>query len=136
MKYLLSSAVLAVVLSVINPTDVTKSVKEDRITLQDQRVWYTMYKGAYIYVKDYDAVGCKDFADLFEKMQLVRNTAMPAKGNTHFKSSTDLSKYLSTDENGAIVNMMEWTPENRTDFAEDLFAIAEGLRLSIGAEAP
>ena len=136
MKYFLSSAVLAVVLSVINPVDVQKSVTEDNITLQDQRVWYTMYKGAYIYVKDYDAVGCKDFADLFEKMQLVRNTAMPAKGNANFVGATDLSKYLSTDKDGVITNMLEWTPENRTDFAEDLFAIAEGLRLSIGAEAP
>jgi hypothetical protein len=105
-------------LSLIVPSAVTESVKKDDISLQDCRVWYTVYKGAYLYVKEYDAVGSKDFGDIFDKMRLIRDKALPEKGNENFVLATNLSKYET----------VEYTPENRTDLAEDLFNISEGIK--------
>ena len=97
---------------------VAKAVKEDAISVQDCRKWYTVYKGAYIYVKELDAVGCNDFGDVFERVRVVRDKTMPSKGNPNFVKASDLSKYADLD----------FTPENKTDLAEDLFQICEGLK--------
>lgn len=112
-----------VALATIVPSEVTDAVKKDSISLQDQRIWYTVYKGTYLYVKDYEAVGSKNFGDLFDKMRIVRDQALPAKGNVNFVGVTNLKKYED----------MEWTAENKSDFAEDIFAICQGLKESVGA---
>jgi hypothetical protein len=97
---------------------VAKAVKDDNISEQDCRKWYTVYKGAYIYVKELDAVGSKDFGDVFDKIVLVRDKTLPAKGNANFVKATDLSAYAEAD----------FTADKRTDLAEDLYKICEGLK--------
>jgi len=97
---------------------VAKAVKDDNISAQDCRKWYTVYKGAYIYVKELDAAGSKDFGDVFDKIIFVRDKTLPTKGNANFVKATDLSAYTDAD----------FTAEKRTDLAEDLYKICEGLK--------
>jgi hypothetical protein len=107
-------------LSMIVPTTVTEAVKKDDISIQDCRKWYTIYKGANLYVKEYDAIGSNDFGDIFDKLAMVRDKADPKKGNVNFIEATnpELLKYKT----------LEYTPENKTDLADDLYNIAEGLK--------
>lgn len=100
---------------------VEKAVVDDAISLQDCRKWYSVYKGAYIYVKDYEMAGCNNFGDFFDKMIFVRDKVNPSKGNPNFVKATSLSKFSEA----------EFTDENKTDLAEDLFKISEGIRKSI-----
>jgi hypothetical protein len=100
---------------------VSKSVKEDAMSSEDCRKWYTVYKGAYIYVKELDAVGSKNFGDVYDKMIAVRDKTLPTKGNANFVKATDLSAYAEAD----------FTAEKRTDLAEDLYKICEGLKAGI-----
>jgi hypothetical protein len=104
----------------VDKDEVSKAVKEDKISVQDCRKWYTVYKGAYIYVKELDAVGSNDFADVFDRIRVVRDKMMPEKGNPNWVKATNLSKYNDED--------VKFTPEARTDLAEDLYQICEGLK--------
>jgi hypothetical protein len=97
---------------------VAKAIKADKMTVQDCRKWYTIYKGAYIYVKDLNAVGSNDFGDVFDKMRVVRDVNLPSKGNVEWIKATDLSTYAEA----------EFSPEKKTDLAEDLYQICEGLK--------
>lgn len=106
---------------------IAKAVKEDEMSVQDCRKWYTVYKGAYIYVKELDAVGSKDFGDVFVRFRSVRDKVMPTKGNTSFTKATDLSKFADPIAN----TYADFTAENKTDLAEELFQICEGLKAGI-----
>lgn len=103
---------------------VAKAVKDDGMSVQDCRKWYTVYKGAYIYVKELDAAGSKDFGDVFVRFRSVRDKVMPTKGNKNFTAATDLSKFADPVTN----TYADFTPENKTDLAEELFQICEGLK--------
>lgn len=105
----------------IDSVAVEKAISDDGISLQDCRKWYTVYKGAHIYVKDYGMAGCNNFGDFFDKMIFVRDKINPSKGNPNFVKATSLSKFSEVD----------FTDENKTDLAEDLFDISEGIRKSI-----
>jgi hypothetical protein len=103
---------------------VAKAVKEDGMSVQDARKWYTVYKGSYIYVKELDSVGSKDFGDVFVRFRSVRDKVMPTKGNEAFKKATDLSKFADPVAN----TYADFTAENKTDLAEELYEICEGLK--------
>ena len=103
---------------------VAKAVKEDGMSIQDCRKWYTVYKGAYIYVKEFDSAGSKDFGDVFSRFRSVRDKVMPTKGNANFIKATDLSKFADPSKN----TYADFTPENKTDLAEELYQICEGLK--------
>jgi hypothetical protein len=105
----------------IDVVAVEKAITDDNISLQDCRKWYSVYKGAYIYVKDYKAAGCNDFGDFFDKMIFVRDGVNPSKGNPNFIKATSLSKFQEA----------EYTDETKSDLAESLFNISEGIRKSI-----
>lgn len=105
----------------IDSDKVKEAIQKDQMSVQDMRKWYSVYKGAYVYVKEYDAVGSNDFADIFDKMIKVRNKLDPKKGNTNFVSETSLEKYKTE----------KYTPEALTDLADDFFAISEGIRKAI-----
>lgn len=111
----------------VDKVEVAKAVKEDGMSSEDCRKWYTVYKGAYIYVKELDGAGSNDFGDVFERFRLVRDKVMPTKGNKHFVKASDLSKYADPATN----TYAEYTPENKTDLAEDLFQVCEGLKAGI-----
>ena len=106
---------------------VAKAVKEDGMSVQDARKWYTVYKGAYIYVKELDAAGSKDFGDVFVRFRSVRDKVIPIKGNEAFKKATDLSKFADPIAN----TYADFTAENKTDLAEELYQICEGLKAGI-----
>ena len=117
-------AILVLISGYVEAADkatVAKAVKADKMSADDCRKWYTVYKGAYIYVKELDAVGSKDFGDVFDRMRIVRDKAMPVKGNPEWVKATDLSAYQEA----------EFTQEKKTDFAEDLYQICEGLKAGI-----
>ena len=106
---------------------VAKAVKEDGMSVQDCRKWYTVYKGAYIYIKELDAAGSKDFGDVFVRFRSVRDKVMPTKGNENFMKASDLSKYADPVTN----TYADFTAENKTDLAEDLYQVCEGLKAGI-----
>lgn len=105
----------------IDADKVKEAIVKDQMSVQDMRKWYSVYKGAYVYVKEYEAVGSNDFADIFDKMIKVRNKLDPKKGNTNFVAETSLEKYKTE----------KYTPEALTDLADDFFAISEGIRKAI-----
>lgn len=131
MRSRLTTLVLLVLMSCstlgADKESVAKAVKEDGMSVQDCRKWYTVYKGAYIYVKELDSAGSKDFGDVFVRFRSVRDKVMPTKGNKAFTVATDLSKFADpvTD------TYADFTPENKTDLAEELFHICEGLKAGI-----
>ncbi len=105
----------------IDVVAVEQAIADDDISLQDCRKWYSVYKGAYIYVKDYKAAGCNDFGDFFDKLIFVRDKINPTKGNENFVKATSLSKFKDLD----------YADETKSDLAESLFRISEGIRKSI-----
>lgn len=113
--------ILSLTASAIDKLEVAKAVKADNISLQDCKKWYAVYKGSYIYMKELDAVGSKDFGDVFEKIRVVRDKLAPAKGSVELIKATDFVKFEE----------LEFTPENKTDLAEELYQVCEGLKLSM-----
>lgn len=113
--------ILSLTASAVDKLEVAKAIKADNVSLQDCKKWYTVYKGGYIYMKELDAVGSKDFGDIFDKIRVVRDKLAPAKGNDEFIKATDLLKFEE----------MEFTPENKTDLTEELYQICEGLKLAM-----
>ena len=105
----------------IDKAEVAAAIKSDNISLQDCRKWYTVYKGAYLYTKELDCVGSKDFGDVFDKIRVVRDKTMPTKGNEAFTKATDFSKFQDLD----------FTPENKTDMADQLYQVCEGLKIAM-----
>lgn len=105
----------------VDKLEVAKAIKADNVSLQDCKKWYTVYKGSYIYMKELDAVGSKDFGDVFDKIRVVRDKLAPEKGNVEFIKATDLIKFEE----------LEFTPENKTDLAEELYQVCEGLKLAM-----
>jgi hypothetical protein len=113
--FLLSCNVFA-----IDPEVVKVACEKDNISMQDLRKWYTVYKGMYIYSKDYGAVGCNDFGDVFGKLVVVRDKVNPTKGNTNFVSATNPELLAYKDK--------KYSAETLTEFSNDMFAISEGIR--------
>lgn len=121
MRILSILLLLCAVSSAADPKVVTNSVKEDSMSEQDMRKWYSIYKGAYIYVKEYDAVGCKDFGDVFDKMRVVRDKNLPTKGNVNFVKATSLTEFET----------MDFTEDNKNKLSSELNNISEGLKEAI-----
>jgi hypothetical protein len=114
--FLLSVPALAV-----DVNTVADAVKTDKISELDLRKWYSIYKGAAIYLKEYDAVGSNDFGDVFDKLRVVRDKALPAKGNVEFVKATDLTKFEE----------MDFTLQNKSELASEFEKIGEGLKKAI-----
>jgi hypothetical protein len=121
MRILSILLLLCVVSNAADPKVVTDSVKEDGMSEQDMRKWYSIYKGAYIYVKEYDAVGCKDFGDVFDKLRVVRDKNLPTKGNVNFVKATSLKEFEA----------MDFTEDNKNKLSSELNNISEGLKEAI-----
>lgn len=102
---------------------VLKAVQADKVSTQDCRKWYSVYYGTYLYVKEFDCEGSRDFGDVADKMRRIRDKIAPAKGAVEFAKAVDFSKYAE----------LEFTPENKTDFAEDLYQVCEALKKQIEA---
>lgn len=103
---------------------VKEAISKDNISLQDCRKWYTVYHGSYLYVKEFDAEGSKDFGDIADRMRIIRDKIVPSKGAKNFGMSIDevMSKYADKD----------FTPENKTDYAEELYVVTQALKSRIG----
>lgn len=117
------ASLLFSLLLLINSSDVFKALQSDKVSVQDCRKWYSVYYGTYLYVKEFDCEGSKDFGDVADKMRQIRDKIAPSKGNTEFSKVVDFSKYAD----------LPFSDENKTDFAEDLYQVCEGLKKQIEA---
>lgn len=97
----------------------------DNVSPETCRKWYAVYKGMYIYLKDLDGQNTNDFEQVFVKMRSVRDKIQPAKGSVNFTTETQklLDKYKET----------AYKPETRTDLAEDILYISEGIKEALAS---
>jgi hypothetical protein len=124
---LILSIIFAVGINAQSPAPIVNSIHTsliaDKATPETCRKWYVVYKGMYIYLKELDGQNTTDFEQVFTKLRLVRDKIQPAKGSVNFsiESQKLLDKYKETD----------YKPETRTDLAEDILYIADGLKGAI-----
>ena len=121
---LLSCTIFVVGISAQAPDPVKNTVYTaivaDKVSPETCRKWYVVYKGMYLYLKELDGQNTTDFQQVFDKLRLVRDRIQPAKGSVNFSSETQkfLDKYKET----------AYKPETRTDLAEDILYISEGIK--------
>lgn len=121
---LLSCTIFVVSISAQAPEPVKNSVctalVADNVSPETCRKWYVVYKGMYLYLKELDGQNTNDFEQVFVKIRLVRDKIQPAKGSVNFTTETQklLDKYKET----------AYKPETRTDLAEDILYISEGIK--------
>lgn len=124
---LILSVVFAVGLNAQAPPVLENTVQvailKDEVSPETCRKWYVVYKGMYLYLKELDGQNTNDFKQVFDKLRLVRDKINPAKGSVNFTSESQklLDKYKES----------AYTADNRTDLAEDVLYIAEGLKGAI-----
>jgi hypothetical protein len=107
------------------PNTVEVAILQDNVSPETCRKWYVVYKGMYLYLRELDGQNTTDFEQLFVKLRSVRDKVQPAKGSVNFtlESQKLLDKYKET----------AYKPETRTDLAEDVLYIAEGLKGAIAS---
>jgi hypothetical protein len=121
---LLSCTIFVVSISAQAPEPVKNSVctalVADNVSPETCRKWYVVYKGMYLYLKELDGQNTNDFQQVFDKLRSVRDKIQPAKGSVNFTTETQklLDKYKET----------AYKPETRTDLAEDILYISEGIK--------
>jgi hypothetical protein len=121
---ILSCTIFVVSISAQAPEPVKNTVcvalVADHASPETCRKWYAVYKGMYLYLKELDGQNTNDFQQVFDKLRLVRDKIQPAKGSVNFTTATQvfLDKYKET----------AYKPETRTDMAEDILYISEGIK--------
>lgn len=121
---LLSCTIFVVSISAQAPEPVKNSVcvalVADNASPETCRKWYVVYKGLYLYLKELDGQNTNDFEQVFTKLRSVRDKIQPAKGSVNFTTASQalLDKYKET----------AYKPETRTDLAEDILYISEGIK--------
>lgn len=124
---LLSCMMLMVSLNAQSPKPSDNAVcialQADHVSPETCRKWYTVYKGMYLYLHELDGEGTTDFEQVFNKLRLVRDKIQPAKGSVNFTTETQkiLDKYAET----------AYKPETRTDFAEEILYITDGIKQAL-----
>jgi len=114
-------SMLVLAAALLSSGAIEEAVQKDGVSQEDLRSWYSVYKGVYIYTRDYKAVGSNNFEDIFVAMRTLRDRANPQKGNSNFVEASNLDKFKE----------MEFSPENLTDFSDEVYQIAEGLKKAI-----
>jgi hypothetical protein len=99
------------------------ALQSDGVSPETCRKWYVVYKGMYLYLHELDGQGTNDFDQIFTKLREVRDKIQPAKGSKNFTSETQkiLDRYSE----------VSYKPETRTDFAEEILYIADGIKQAL-----
>lgn len=99
---------------------VPDSLTEDNMAQEDAQKWYAVHKGCYLYIRDFDAAGCNNLEQVFDKLRLVRDTCLPSKDDANFNESINeiFSKY---DER-------TMSDETLADLSDDLYKISEDIK--------
>lgn len=131
MRNALMALILSVVFAVglnaqappVTENTVQVAILKDEASPETCRKWYVVYKGMYLYLKELDGQNTNDFKQVFDKLRLIRDKIQPAKGSVNFTEASQklLDKYKES----------AYTADNRTDLAEDVLYIAEGLKGAI-----
>jgi hypothetical protein len=103
-------------------TKVRDAANEDQISNKDLGIWYSIYKGTYLYGKEFDFEGQKDFGVIFDKQMSVRDKLMPNK-TVKFKEAVNsvFEKYKE----------LEYNDTNQSKFLEEVSSIADGIKAGI-----
>jgi hypothetical protein len=105
----------------INPitADVKNLAVENNISDLDLEVYYRIYRGVYYWGNDFDYVNCDNFAEVFDRMRLIRDQLEPV-GNEDF--SKGVNKYTLKFEEE------EFTSDNKNKYTDLMYYISQGLK--------
>ena len=103
-------------------TKVRDAANEDQISNKDLGIWYSIYKGTYLYGKEFDFEGQTDFGVIFDKQVAVRDKLMPNKTDK-FKGAINsiFEKYKE----------LEYNDTNQSKFLEEVSSVADGIKAGI-----
>jgi len=108
------------------PTDIVASVKEaanaDEISNEDLAIWYSIYRGTYLYGTKFDFDKAKDFGDIFDKQREIRDKLMPEK--TKKFGPVINSIFLKYEE-------LPFDDNNKNKFLEECNKVTEGIKAGI-----
>jgi hypothetical protein len=99
------------------------AIIEDDMTTMDMRKWYSVFKGACLWGREFDFMGARDNEVIFARLQAVRNKIAPSKGT----SESNKAVQVILDEYKEV----EWDTNKKNELIDDLFYISEGFRLAL-----
>lgn len=101
---------------------VTEAANADSVSNEDLAIWYSIYRGTYLYGTKMNFDDANNFGIIFDKQRKVRDKLIPAK--------TDKLKTVVL----SIVKKYEeenFDDNSKSKFLEDCNSIAKGLRGAI-----
>lgn len=103
--------------------NVVVAVKQDNISDEDLRKWYSVYRGASLYITEFDANDANNFNVVFTKLRMIRDKIAPTKGNTNLVVCIDsiLNKYKT----------MQFSENDLSKLAEEFNYIAVGMEQAL-----
>ena len=95
----------------------------DKMSANDLREWYSVYKGVYLWGDKLDFVEANDMETVFSRMRLIRDKLMPEKGNDTFAKEVNsiLKKYEESS----------FTSDDKSQMIDDLEYISNGIKLAL-----
>ena len=103
-------------------SSVTEAANLDAVSNEDLAIWYSIYRGSYLYGTKFNFDGSTDFGKVFSKQVKVRDTLLPSK--------TDKLKGVI---NGVFKKYEElpFDDNSKNKFLEECDSVARGLRAAI-----
>lgn len=101
---------------------VTEAANTDSVSNEDLAVWYSIYRGTYLYGTKFNFDDSIDFGKVFDKQIKVRNALLPAK-----------TEKLKVVINGVFKKYEElpFDDNSKSKFLEECDSVAKGLRDAI-----
>lgn len=103
-------------------TNVRDAANEDQISNKDLGIWYSIYKGTYLYGKEFDFEGQTDFGVIFDKQAAVRDKLLPNKTDKLKVAINSIFEKYKT---------LEYNDTNQSKFLEEVSSVAEGIKAGI-----
>lgn len=110
-----------------SPTDqialsVTEAANTDSVSNEDLAIWYSIYRGTYLYGTKFNFDDSIDFGKVFDKQIKVRDKLVPSK----------------TDKLKGVINSvfkkyeeLPFDDNSKSKFLEECDSVAKGLRSAI-----
>lgn len=110
-----------------SPTDqialsVTEAANTDSVSNEDLAIWYSVYRGTYLYGTKFNFDDSIDFGKVFDKQIKVRDKLVPSK----------------TDKLKGVINSvfkkyeeLPFDDNSKSKFLEECDSVAKGLRSAI-----
>lgn len=101
---------------------VRDAANEDKISNTDLGIWYSIYRGTYLYGAKMDFDGTEDFGVIFDKQRKVRDKMLPSKTDKFGKTINAYFDKYKTEK---------FDDNSKNELIETANSVAEGIRLAI-----